>query len=132
MKHPRIEIYKYRKQPDEAAAARIHENILKGTSSEKEVVSAWYTFLEEQLVFPFYAYIESPRSSPNVISSSRVKVVKLAAMERCSAHGIWLVGYPTPIRAENVFYYCLADLRSVETEIHAYQVIQDYFYWINQ
>ena len=131
MKHPRIEIYKYWKQPDEAAAARIHENILVGTSSEKEIVSAWYTFLEENLVFPFYAYIEKPKALERVVYS-RVKVIKLAAMERCSPHGIWLVGYTTPIRAENVFYYCLADLRSVETEIHAYQVIQDYFYWINQ
>ena len=131
MKHPRIEINQYWKKPDEAAEARIHENILVGTSSEKEIVSAWYTFLEENLVFPFYAYIEKPKALERVVYS-RVKVIKLAAMERCSAHGIWLVGYPTPIRAENVFYYCLADLRSVETEIHAYQVIQDYFYWIKK
>lgn len=131
MNHPRIELNKYWKQKDLDAEKRIKKQVLTKVTDEEEITAVWYTFLEDRLSFPFYAYIKSPKSKGNTTHFSRIKLTRMATIDRCNPRAIWLVGYPT-IMDNDAFYFCLADFKSVEVEISVFQAIQDYFYWLKK
>lgn len=132
MTKPRIELQKYWKEKDAEADARIAQSVILNAQTEKDMADAWYNYLDEQLTFPFYAYIKEPISkSANTTRSARVKLVRLAERERCGYRNIWLVGYPTYPTDTFSFFFNLEDFLSVEIDIQEYQVIQDSLYWAN-
>jgi len=128
-KYPRIELNNYWKYKDLDTENRIKKKVLVNITNEIDLTAAWYTFLEDQLSFPFYAYIKSPKSRGNTYHYSRIKLTRMALIERCNPRAIWLIGYPTG-RDNDAFYFCLEDFKSVEVEISVFQAIQDYFYWL--
>ncbi len=130
MTKPRIELQKYWKKKDQEADTRIAQSVILNAQTEEEIADNWYNYLDQQLTFPFYAYI-GELIPANTTRSARVKLAQLAGRERCSYGNIWLVGYPSYPRDSSSYFFNLEDFFSVEIDIQQYQVIQDYLYWTN-
>lgn len=119
---------KHHWQKENIAAKKRIQKLLKGTESEKEIAAKWYSYLEEQLTFPFFAYIRVSDERPNVTVSVGIKVVRLAPENRCGFRTIWVEGYPT-FRGDHPFFFYLADIQSIDADLTSYQAVQDYLYW---
>jgi hypothetical protein len=127
MPHPKIELRHYWQEEDVEARQRI-EQLLAGAEHEKEMATRWYDYLQEQLNFPFYAYIKLSDFTATTSRHIRVKLTRLADKDRCGFRMIWLEGYPTTGH-DNPYFFFLADFQSIETDMIAYQAVQDYLYW---
>lgn len=113
-------------QKDPKADAFIYDEILVDTYGEEEQLSAWYTYLEDELPFPFQGMILTERKG-NSYHYSQVKMERLAPIERCSYHQMWVMGR---FYGSNrpLLHFFLADFKSVES-LEAYQPIYYWKYW---
>lgn len=112
---------------------RIRDEITVDAHGDSEVATSWYYYLEEKLDFPFEAmvYTHKKRNPPNSIShsASKIRVLGLAPLQRCSVQQIWAMailltgGWETPI------HILLTDLNSVEADETREEALSDWMYW---
>lgn len=115
-------------QKDEKADAFINNEILVDTYSKEEKLNAWYGYLEDELPFPFDGNVLTERIK-NTLHYSEVKLQRLAPVERCGLHQIWVMGR---LSIDNtLLHFFLADLKSV-SKMKAYQSIYYWKYWSQQ
>lgn len=113
-------------QTDEKADAFIEDEILVDTHSEEEQLGAWYSYLEDELPFPFEGMILTERDK-NTLHYSQVKLERMAPIQRCSHRQIWAMGRLSVNKT--LLHFFLADFKSVN-KLEAYQPIYYWKYWV--
>ncbi len=115
-------------QKDEKADTFISDEILVDTYGEEEQLSAWYSYLEDELPFPFGGMVLTEKTK----SSSRYNQVKLegmASVQRCGLYQMWALGRLSIDKT--LVHFFLADLKSVD-KMEAYQPLYYWKYWVQQ
>mgnify|MGYP006269785275 CR=1 FL=1 len=110
---------------DPQADTFIDDEILVDTYGEEEQLSAWYTYLEDELPFPFQGVVRTEKVG-NSIRYSQVSLESLAPVARCGLHQMWVMGRLSIDKT--LVHFFLADLKSVDT-MEAFQPIYYWKYW---
>lgn len=112
---------------------RIHDEIIVDAYGEEEVASGWYYYLEDKLNFPFWAMVQTHlKRYPNNSTAhcaSRIQVLGLASLERCSSQHIWAMGILSTSGSETPVHILLTDVVSVDADETREAALTDWMYW---
>lgn len=112
---------------------RIHNEIIVDAYEEEEVASSWYYYLEDKLNFPFEAMVQTHlKHYPNNSTAhcaSRIQVLGLASLERCSSRHIWVMGILSTSGSEMPIHILLTDVVSVDADETREAALTDWMYW---
>lgn len=113
--------------------ARIHDEITVDAYGDEEVTSSWYYYLEDKLNFPFLAMVQTHKMqharAGMSYCASKVRVLGLAPLQRCSARHIWAMGILSTAGSETPVHILLTDLTSVDADEMREEALTDWMYW---
>ena len=106
---------------------RIMDEIIVDAHGDEEVFLSWYTYLQDILEFPFEAYVRV--ENPKMLEMrTQVMVVKMAAMEYCSIHAIWLVAHVKHF--DWYFNIPASEITNVQADEYVVEALADWKYWV--
>ncbi len=112
---------------DEEREERISMEIIVDAYGPEEQALGWYTYLSENLQFPFSARCIAKRAISPLKVGDEVKVVKMAPDEECE-HDMFVM-----IKWKNLqFGVPLMQLEGVKVDEETQQAIEDWHYWVEQ
>ena len=107
---------------------RIHDKIIVDAYSDEEAIISWHYYLEEALLFPFTAMVQTHRVG-NAFYSSQVKFIQMAPLDRCGHGQMWGIGCLAPFY-EVPLHFSLADITKIEPAPQRIQALTAWLYWI--
>ncbi len=114
-----------RVEKDDAREERIHMEVVVDAYGEEERAMGWYTYLDDQLAFPFQARCIAERRSSPLQRGEVVEVTGMAPEEDCE-HDM-LVDVQWQGRRLAV---PLAQLEGIAVDDATQEAIGDWHYWI--
>ena len=114
-----------RVEKDDAREERIHMEVVVDAYGEEERAMGWYTYLDDQLAFPFQARCIAERRSSPLQRGEVVEVTGMAPEEGCE-HDM-LVDVQWQGRRLAV---PLAQLEGIAVDDATQEAIGDWHYWI--
>jgi len=112
---------------DEAREHRIAMEIIVDAYGPEEQAMGWYSYLQDQLQFPFTATCSAQRMISPLEVGDEIEVIDMADAAECE-HEMFVVirwqrrGLAVP----------LAQLTGINIDEETQQAIEDWHYWINQ
>lgn len=94
---------------------------------ESERAMGWYSYLEDQLHFPFLADCVRVISSSPLRKGERVEVLELADADACESQMFVMVRL-----MDRSFAVPLAQLRPIDVSAETMQAIENWHYWVAQ
>jgi hypothetical protein len=112
-------------EKDDDREERIHNEILADAYGEDERSMGWYSYLEDQLTFPFIARCTKKRAISPLRVGDEVDVIRMAPQEECE-HEIFVTmrwereGLAVP----------LSQLEVVHADEQTEEAVEDWLYWV--
>jgi len=107
----------------------IREEILVDTYDESEVMSSWYSYLEDNIRFPFEAKIRG-----NLVfkkkAGSRLEatLLEMADFKYCGLLQMWALGHTGS--SDFLFHFFLSDISEVLADDQTLQALRNWQYWV--
>jgi hypothetical protein len=112
---------------DEEREERINMEIIVDAYGPEEQALGWYTYLSENLQFPFSARCIARRAISPLKVGDEVKVVEMAPDEECEHDMFVMIKWKS-----YQFGVPLMQLEGVKVDEETQQAIEDWHYWVEQ
>lgn len=106
---------------------RISTEIIVDAYGPEEQAMGWYTYLSDNLQFPFTARCITKRAISPLEPGDEIKIVGIAPAEECE-HEMFVF---THWKARQ-FAVPLMQLEGLQVDEETQQAIEDWHYWVNQ
>jgi hypothetical protein len=106
---------------------RIHQEIVVDAHDAEEQAMGWYSYLEEQLRFPFRAKCVAPRAISPLRKGQEVEVVGLAPPDEGDSEMFITVPWE-----KRTLAVPLAQLVPIGADQATQQAVGDWHYWVEQ
>lgn len=116
-----------RQTKDEACEERIHMEIIVDAYNSEEQAMGWYTYLSDNLQFPFSATCVDRRVISPLKQGDEVEVVGMAPDEECQHEMFVLIKWKS-----YKFAIPLMQLEGVQVDEETQQAIEDWHYWVKR
>jgi hypothetical protein len=112
---------------DPAREQRIEQEIVVDAYDMEERAMGWYSYLQEQLGFPFPARCIAPRPISPLRKGQKVEVVDLAPPEECEHEMFVMITWE-----DRTLAVPLAQVEPLQTDKATGQAVGDWLYWVQQ
>jgi hypothetical protein len=112
---------------DKRREQRIEQEIVVEAYGPEEQAMGWYSYLEDQLHFPFQGKCICPRATSPLRKGQEVEVLGLASPEECEHEMFVAVRWE-----DHTLAVPLAQLEPIQTDKATREAIKDWHYWVEQ
>jgi hypothetical protein len=112
---------------DKRREQRIEQEIVVDAYDTEERAMGWYSYLEDQLHFPFPAKCIAPRAISPLCKGEEVEVVGLAPAQECEHEIFILITWD-----ERTLAVPLAQLQAIPADAATRLAVEDWHYWVQQ
>ena len=112
---------------DQRREQRIEQEIVVDAYDTEERAMGWYSYLEDQLHFPFPAKCSAPRAISPLRKGQEVQVVSLAPGEECEHEMFVMIPW-----GDGTLAVPLAQLEAIRADKATRQAVEDWHYWVSR
>ena len=116
-----------RQAKDEAREERIHMEIVVDAYGPEEQAMGWYSYLDDNLQFPFSARCIACCTISPLEPGEEVEVVGMAPAEECEHEMFVLIQWK-----QRQLAVPLMQLEGIGVNVETQQAIEDWHYWVNR
>jgi len=116
-----------RLQKDEIREERIAMEIIVDAYGPEELAMSWYTYLEDNLTFPFDAECADELTASPLCVGDEVEVLEMAPEEECEQEMFVVVRLQ-----QEEFTVPLMQLILIEGDDETQESMEDWYYWVRQ
>ena len=113
---------------DEEREQRIEMEIIVDANGPEEQALGWYTYLEENLQFPFLTRCIRERAISPLRVGDEVEVIGLGPQEECAHEMFVLTRWDRP----GGLAVPLSQLEATVADEQTIQAVEDWHYWVEQ
>jgi hypothetical protein len=112
-------------KPDQRREQRIEREIVVDAYEAEERAMGWYSYLEDQVRFPFPAKCISPRAISPLGKGQEVEVLALAPPDECEHEMFVMITWE-----DRTLAVPLAQLEAGRADKPTRQAVEDWHYWV--
>lgn len=112
-------------EKDDDRENRIHNEIIVDAYDEEERSMGWYSYLEDQISFPFIARCTMRRAISPLMAGDEVDVVRMGPQEECEREIFVTIRWEKEGLAVP-----LSQLEVVHADEQTEEAVEDWLYWV--
>lgn len=112
-------------EKDDDREARIHNEIIVDAYDEEERSMGWYSYLEDQLSFPFIARCTMRRAISPLMIGDEVDVIRMGPQEECEREIFVTIRWEKEGLAVP-----LSQLEVIHADEQTEEAVEDWLYWV--